>query len=268
MVHAPPLERRVVGTNRPAAAAGEGEAERRTAAGSGSCGIDRDLVRAAQRDSLGDAAARDGMWQRDDLLATTPGMATRRRLGASAPGSSRGVGTRRRHRLEPCRGGLRHGGGEKGGAATGPNPTDKGKPGSKHHLLVDRQGIPLTVRLTAANVHDSQVLEELLDGVLPIPGPRGRPRRRPAKLHADKGYDYPRCRRSCRSRGIKPRIARRGIEPKDRLGRHRWVVERTHAWRAQFRRLRIRDERRADIHLAFLHLACSLICLNFVQRFC
>ncbi|HEX9945189.1 MAG TPA: transposase, partial [Thermoanaerobaculia bacterium] len=96
----------------------------------------------------------------------------------------------------------------------------------------------------------------------------GRPRCRPAKLHADKGYDYPRCRRSCRVRGIQPRIARRGIEPKDRLGHYRWVVERTHAWCNQFRRLRVRDERRADIHRAFLSIACALICLNFIERFC
>ena len=78
-----------------------------------------------------------------------------------------------------------------GGAATGPNPTDRGKPGSKRHLVVDRQGIPLAVLLTAANVHDSTVLEEALDAVPPVRQPRGRPRRRPKKLHTDKAYDYP-----------------------------------------------------------------------------
>jgi IS5 family transposase len=64
----------------------------------------------------------------------------------------------------------------------------------------------------------------------PVKGPRGRPgrpRQRPAKLHLDKGYDYPRCRRTLRRRGITPRIARRGIEPSDRLGRHRYVAERS-----------------------------------------
>src|SRR5690242_15733398 len=78
-----------------------------------------------------------------------------------------------------------------GGAATGPNPTDRGKPGSKRHLVVDRQGIPLAVLPTAANVHDSTVLEEALDAVPAIRQPRGPPRRRPAKLHADEAYDYP-----------------------------------------------------------------------------
>ena len=159
-----------------------------------------------------------------------------------------------------------------GGAATGPNPTDRGKPGSKRHLVVDRRGIPLAVLLTAANVHDSVVLEEVLDRVPPVRQPRGRPRRRPRKLHADKAYDYPRCRRACRracrKRGIVPRIARHGIESSERPGRHRWVVERTLSWIARLRRLVVRYERRDDIHLAFLVLACAVVCFRFLQRFC
>ena len=99
-------------------------------------------------------------------------------------------------------------------------------------------------------------------------GRRGRPRHRPGKLHADKAYDHRRCRRECRARGIKPRTARRGIESSQRLGRHRWVVERTLAWLARFRRLAIRYERRADIHLAFTTLACALVTLNQCRRFC
>ena len=73
----------------------------------------------------------------------------------------------------------------------------------------------------------------------------------------------------CRGRGIVPRIARRGVESSERLGRHRWVVERTLAWLARFRRLTVRYERRLDILLAFHLLAASLICLRFVERwFC
>jgi transposase len=60
------------------------------------------------------------------------------------------------------------------------------------------------------------------------------------------------------------RIARKGIESSEKLGRHRWVVERTLAWLAKYRRLTIRYERRDDIHEAFLHLGCSLICLNYL----
>ncbi len=90
---------------------------------------------------------------------------------------------------------------------------------------------------------------------------------RPEKLHADKAYDMPRCRQALRVRGIKPRIASRGIESSEKLGRHRWVVERTLAWLGKHRRLTIRYERRAEIHLALLHLGCSLVCLNFLIRF-
>ena len=99
-------------------------------------------------------------------------------------------------------------------------------------------------------------------------GLRGRPRRRPGKLHADKAYDHRRCRRECRARGIVARIARRGIESRARLGRHRWLVERTHAWMNRYRRLTVRYERRADIHLAFATLACALVCLGQIRRFC
>ncbi|MGR2664440.1 transposase, partial [Chromobacterium haemolyticum] len=91
---------------------------------------------------------------------------------------------------------------------------------------------------------------------------------KPYKLHADKGYDYRRCRAHLSRRGILVRIARRGVESSERLGRHRWVVERTHSWLAGFGKLRIRFERRLDTHYALLKLAFSLICLRFVDRFC
>jgi hypothetical protein len=123
----------------------------------------------------------------------------------------------------------------------------------------------LAVRLSAANTHDSMLLEQLIDAVAPVRGPRGwpgRPRRRPAKLHLDKAYDYPRCRRALRRRGITPRIARRGVESSQRLGRHRYVVERSLAWLVGYRRLQVRYERRPDILLGFVHLACALICLT------
>jgi transposase len=121
--------------------------------------------------------------------------------------------------------------------------------------------------VTAANVHDSRMLEPLLDAVVPVrTGRRGRPRHRPAKLHADKGYDYPRCRDACVQRGGQHRIARKGIEAKHRLGRHRWTVERTFAWLARYRRLTIRYERLVPMHEAFLHLACALVCWNYVLR--
>jgi len=127
----------------------------------------------------------------------------------------------------------------------------------------------LAVIHSAANVHDSEVLEEVVDAIEPIKRPRGRPRKRPKKLHADKAYDFfPGCREALRKRSITPRIARRGIESSERLGRYRWVVERTLSWMNRNRRLKVRYERRDDIHQAFLDLGCALICWRYVQRLC
>jgi IS5 family transposase len=106
----------------------------------------------------------------------------------------------------------------------------------------------------------------MLDAVPPIRRPSGQRRKRPAKLHADKGYDDRRCRAALRKRHIKPRIARRGVERSDRLGRHRWVVERTLAWLKRYRRLAVRHERRSDIHQAFLTLACCLVCHRYLKQ--
>lgn len=155
-----------------------------------------------------------------------------------------------------------------GGAEAGPSPVDRARSGTKHHLLVDATGIPLAAVITAANRNDSKAIEPLLDAVRPVrPGRCGCPRQRPAKLHhADKGYDHAFCRRLFRVRNILPRIARRGVDSSARLGRHRWVVERTFAWLARYRSLAIRYERRADIHLAFLTLGCALVCFGCLWR--
>ena len=109
----------------------------------------------------------------------------------------------------------------------------------------------------------------MVDAVPAVKGPRGRPgrpRKRPARLHGDKGYDYPRCRTALRRRGIIPRVARRGVESSRRLGRHRSVVERSLAWLVGYRRLQVRYERRADILLGFVYLACALICLKSLNH--
>src|SRR5689334_23055756 len=109
------------------------------------------------------------------------------------------------------------------------------------------------------------MLAPTLDAVPPVRHGQGRPRRRSDKLHADKAYDHRGCRAECRQRSIMPRIARRGVDISERLGRYRWVVERTLAWLNRFRRLTIRYERREDIHEAFLQLGCILICWNFIH---
>ena len=133
--------------------------------------------------------------------------------------------------------------------------------------MVERKGIPLAVVMSAANVHDSRMMLEAVDAIEPIKCcRRGRPRKRPKKLHADKAYDSAPLRAELRRRGITPRIARKGVESSERLGRYRWVVERTGAWLNCYRRLRIRYERRDDIHQALLDLGCALICWNFIQQ--
>ena len=203
------------------------------------------------------------------MLAQAVRVARGRGVGAAAPCPARPPARRGRAGLEPGLAGQRQRAGAKGGAATGPNPTDRGKPGTKRHLVTDARGTPLGVLIGPANQHDSRMLAPTLDAVPPVRGGRrGRPRRRPGKLHADKGYDHARCRRECRARGIVPRIARRGVDTSARLGRHRWVVERTLAWLNQFRRLAVRHERRADLHLALTTLGCAVVCLRQARRFC
>jgi transposase len=128
--------------------------------------------------------------------------------------------------------------------------------------VVERGGNPLAALLTGANRHDTVVFEALLDAIPPIKQATGRRRKRPDKVHADKAYDIPRCRRALGQRHIRVRIARKGIDSSETLGRHRWVVERTLAWLTRYRRLTVRSERRLDIHQAFLTLGCALICFN------
>jgi transposase len=144
---------------------------------------------------------------------------------------------------------------KKGGSETGPSPVDRGRRGSKHHLLVDATGIPLAFSLTGGNRNDVTQLIPLVDFVPPVRGTVGRPRRRPQRVIADRGYDHDKHRRLLRQRGIKSVIARRETEHGSGLGRYRWVVERTFAWLHNFKRLLVRYERRGDMHRALLALA-------------
>ena len=150
--------------------------------------------------------------------------------------------------------------GQAWGELVGANPTDRGKPGSKYHLIVDGAGLPLAVLVSAANTHDSRLLVALVDRVGPVRGRVGRPRRRPERLYADKAYDFGRCRRALRARGISARIARRKVQSARRLGRQRWKVERTIAWLLEHRRLQVRYERLAAVLEGLLQLACALMC--------
>jgi transposase len=126
--------------------------------------------------------------------------------------------------------------------------------------LSDRAGLPLVVGLSAANTHDSHGLRPLVQALLAKHDPHRGRNWKPSKLHADKAYDIPDLRRWVRGRRIGVRIARKGTESSERLGRHRWAIERTIAWLTGYRRLTMRYERRADLYLAFLTLAAAITC--------
>ena len=104
-----------------------------------------------------------------------------------------------------------------------------------------------------------------MDGLGPLGGKRGRPRQRADELLADRGYDHDKYRRELWRRGVRPLIARRRSGHGSDLGKRRWVVERTFAWLHGFRRLRTRYERLAEIHEAFMHLACAVICQRYLR---
>ena len=119
--------------------------------------------------------------------------------------------------------------------------------------------------LTEANRNDVTQVFALLEAIPPIAGQRGAPKRKPKLIQADRGYDSELVRELLAKRGIDNDIARRHTEHGSGLGKTRWVVERTIAWLHQFRRLRIRFERLAEIHEAFLKLGCALICWRFLK---
>jgi transposase len=119
--------------------------------------------------------------------------------------------------------------------------------------------------LSGANHNDILELLPLVDAIPPVRGKRGRPRRRPKRLLGDGAYHSRRHRRELRARNIAAAIPRPKSGHGSGLGRERWVVERTISWLHQYRRLRVRYERRADIHEAFLKIAGCLICLKLLQ---
>jgi transposase len=142
---------------------------------------------------------------------------------------------------------------------------NRGRPGSKLHLLTDGAGVPLAVALSAANVADLDALVPLVQAIPAVRSQRGPRRRRPDKLHADKAYDAAWARAWLRGRRIVPRIARRGVQTSTRLGRHRWRIERSFAWLGGRRRLLIRYERKPANYLAFATLACALIAIKHLH---
>jgi transposase len=149
-----------------------------------------------------------------------------------------------------------------GGEATGPSPVDRAKPGSKHHVITDASGIPMASSVTPANRNDVTELAPLVNKLPAVAGKPGRPRRKPGALQGDRAYDSEPHRQGLREMGIEPILPEKGIDEDTGPGETRWPVERTLAWFHQNRRLRIRYERRADIHQALLTLACIKVCAS------
>jgi len=161
------------------------------------------------------------------LLAAVGRLAGAGRVAAAARRAAGRAARRRRVGPGPRGGRLGASTRVERGDQVGPSPVDRGRPGSKHHLITDVGGIPLAVILTGGYRNDVTQLVPLIEATPPLRGRRGRPLRRPKKVYADRGYDHDSHRRPVRQRGITPMIARRGVPHGSGLGRLRWVVERT-----------------------------------------
>ncbi len=127
--------------------------------------------------------------------------------------------------------------------------------------MTDAAGVPLVVQLTAANQHDVTTALPLVTEIPAVPGKPGRPKQKPDTLVADKAFDCEALRQLLRWLGIDPHIPKRGTGESG-LGKFRWFIERTLSWFHQFRRLRIRWDRRPEIHQAFLSLTAGVVCFR------
>jgi transposase len=136
-----------------------------------------------------------------------------------------------------------------------------GKKGTKRSLLVDGRGAPLSLIVAGANRHDVKLLAQTLDAIM-VPRPRPT-KRRPQNLCVDKGYAGKPAEKQMRERGYIPHVPVKGMPQvrHKRKGRaRRWVVERTHSWMNNYRKLRVRYEKKASNFEALLHLAIAIIC--------
>lgn len=260
--------RRTVDDHRTATSSGQTTQNPWPTGGAQSNGLDRNSVCASNGNAMGAAPQGIGLRVRHDVLAAIGLVAKAWRM-AARPRSVVGQAERRQpNRLGPRYRGFLERARRFWGDQTGPNPTDRRKSGSKHHVITDGNGIPLAVTVTGANRNDITQLIPLVDAIPPVRGKRGRPRRRPAFIIADRGYDSNPHRDQLLERKMRSLIARRNTEHGSGLGILRWHVERTIAWLHKHRRLCVRYEKRADIHRAFLTLGCICVCVHFVENFC
>jgi transposase len=149
-----------------------------------------------------------------------------------------------------------------GGEGTGPRPVDRGKPGTEHHVITDASGIPSAGSVTPADRNDVAEMAPLVNKLPEVAGKVGHPRHKPDALQGDLAYDSEPHRQGLWEMGVEPVLPEKGIDDDTGRGETRWPVERTLSWAHRNRRLRIRYERRPDIHQAFLTLAFIKICAS------
>jgi putative transposase len=146
--------------------------------------------------------------------------------------------------------------------SVGRNPTDRGKMGTKRHILVEVRGTPLAIALTGANRHEVTQVERLLDSVVvnrPDPTQEA-----PQHLSADKAHDSKDARDAMMQRGYTPHVRARGEEREEKRSRpgyspRRWVMEACHSWLNRFRKILVRFEKTDRSYLALVQLACAII---------
>jgi len=149
----------------------------------------------------------------------------------------------------------------------GPNPTDRGRSGSKLNVMTDSDGTPIAVLVSAANEHDVNFILPLVFTKFPhVSGAKGRPRTKPEVVRADAGYTSQDVLDVLACADIRGEIPQRGHTPTERLGRKRWPVERAIAWLKQFRRVGIRRDRLGVIYKAFVDMACIMIAYREIAK--
>jgi putative transposase len=155
---------------------------------------------------------------------------------------------------------------------TGSNPTDRGKLGTKRHILVDKNGIPLSAFITPASTHDVKAVTEVVDNaVIRRPTSTVHTTKKTIKQHLclDKAYNSKIVKQEITKRGHVPHMPykRKRGQRKDAIYQKkypsaknkRWVVERTNSWHNRFRKLFIRYEKKAENYLGLVKLSCSII---------
>jgi transposase len=148
---------------------------------------------------------------------------------------------------------------KRGGDLTGPNPTDRAKRGTKYHVAVSGDGVPVACAATAANVNDTVLFERLFLGAFAVMA-------RIRTVFADKGYDAEANRELCRAFGAEPCLHKRGRPHGSGLGQRRWPVERSNAWVLENKWLALRYDRLGFIIQSLLQAACTFLVAGRLAR--